>query len=304
VTTVTDFTLFLRATLLLAAFVAPIPASAGWLDDLAVAETHRLEPGKFYQQLRKAPAAAGQRVAVLPVALDRELAASFEYGDREVALQPVLGFVQGRLAGADGLRMLDAAALPADGAPRVYVGSAIGDLAPPDAEQQASPGDRFPPMVLHVERPSKAWAAAARELMAREGLTHLIVPRLGVSQYPKGRRGVFAKNLLLGTGYEVPVKFLTAEDKLMQVLQVTGLLVDAEGRVVRAGAEGALGRDTPFKLQIFDVEKLLDDEALQAALTTERRKDLPGEPLALEVAVDNLVAQLLQDAARARQPLP
>jgi hypothetical protein len=115
---------------------------------------------------------------------------------------------------------------------------------------------------------------------------------------------VFAKSLLLGTGHEVPVKFLTAEDKLMQVLQVTGLLVGADGRVLRAGAEGVLGRDTPFKVQIFDVEKLLDDETLQAALDTERRQDLPGVPLSLEVAVDNLVAQLLQDSSRLRVPLP
>ncbi len=293
------------ATACLAGTLVLAPAAdASLLDRLTVAQTHRLEAGQFYRQLRKAPPVAGQRAGVLPVAIDRELAASFDYGDRAAALQPIVDFAQARLAAAEGLRVLDAAGLPADGAPRVYVGSAAGDLAPPDAEQQASPGDVFPPMVLHAERPSASWAEAASALMAREGLTHLVVVRVSVSQYPKGRRGVFAKRLLLGTGYEVPVKFLTAEDKLMQVLQVTGLVVDAEGRVLRAGAEGVLGRDTPFKFQVFDVEKLLDDEALQAALATERREDLPGEPLALEVAIDNLLAQLLQDAARARQPLP
>lgn len=289
----------------LAACLAKVPpAFAGWLDDMAVGETHRLEPGAFYRQLRKAPPAAGQRVGVLPVALDRELAASFEYGDRARLFVPIGDVIQARLAAGTGLTMLEATSLPAEGAPRVYVGSAAGDLAPPDAEQSASPADRFPPMVLHLERPSKAWQAAAREFMAREGLSHLVVVRVGASQYPKGRSGVFAKNLLLGTGHEVPVKFLTAEDKLMEVLQVTGLLVGADGQVLRAGAEGILGRDTPFVAQVFDVTKTLDDQTLEAAATTERRQDLPGAPLALEVAVDNLVAQLLQDSTRLRRPLP
>ncbi len=53
------------------------PATAGWLDDLAVGETHRLKPGVFHHRLRKAPPASGQSVGVLPVGLDRELADSF-----------------------------------------------------------------------------------------------------------------------------------------------------------------------------------------------------------------------------------
>jgi hypothetical protein len=291
------------AALLWAVF--PSPASAGWLDNLAVGETHRLEPGTFYHKVRKAPPAAGQRVAVLPVGLDRELAASFEYADRARVFTPIGDAVQARLATTEGLRVVEATALPKDGAPRVYVGSATGDLAPPDAEQSASaPGDLLPPMVLHLERPSKAWQDAARKFMAAEGLTHLIVVNVAVSQYPKEQRGLTKKAVLLGTGYAAPVKFLTAVDKPIEVLQVTGLLVDADGRVLRAGAEGVLGRDTPFTAQIFDISKVLDDEALQAALTAERRHDLTEAPLALEVAVDNLVAQLLQDSRRLRMPLP
>jgi len=288
---------------LLVAMIFVSPVTAGPLDGWTTGETHRLAPGVFYHQLRKAPPAAGGAVGALPVALDRELAASFEYGDRAAAFAPIEAAVQLRVAETLGLRTVIGAELPSQGAPRVYVGSAIGDLAPPSAEESASPADRFPPIVLHVERPTRAWQAAARELMAREALTHLLLLRVSVSQYPKGRRGVFAKDVQLGTGHSAPVKFLTAEDKLLEVLQVTGLLLDAEGRVLRAGAEGVLARDTPFSAQVFDIMKLLDDAALRAALETERRPDLPGEPLSLEVAVDNLVAQLLQDATRARRPL-
>lgn len=145
--------------------------------------------------------------------------------------------------------------------------------------------------------------AAAARLMAEQELEYLVVVNLAVSQYPKGRSGVFAKNVLLGTGHERPVKFVTAEDKLLQVLQVTGVIVNAEGQVVRAGAEGILARDTPFIAQVVELEKMLDDEALAAALDGERREDLPGAPLSLEVAVDNLVGQLLRDPRRVLRPL-
>lgn len=294
-----------RLALLLALSLAPpIAANGGVLDGWAVGETHRLKPGVFHHALRKAPAAAGAAVGVLPVALDRELAASFEYGDRGAGFAPIVAFVQARLAADPGLRALDAATLPATGLPRVFVGSAAGDLAPPDAMQSRSPLDVFPPMVLFVERPTRAWRAAARDSLSAAGLTQLLVIRVSVSQYPKQQRGFTRKAVLLGTGHEAPVKFLTAVDKPLEVLQVSGLLVDADGRVLRAGAEGVLYRDTPFLAQTFDITRMLDDEALAAALDSERRQDLPGAPLALEVAVDNLVAQLLQDPRRLRVPLP
>jgi hypothetical protein len=51
-------------------------------------------------------------------------------------------------------------------------------------------------------------------------------------------------------------------------------------------------RDTPFAAQVVDVERLFDEEELQRVLTTERRRDLPGAPLKIDVALDNLIAQL------------
>jgi hypothetical protein len=146
------------------------------------------------------------------------------------------------------------------------------------------------------------WQQAMAELLAREGASHAVVVSLGVSQYPKGRRGVFGKEVVLGTGHEEPIRFLTAEDKLLEVLQLTGVLVDAEGRVVRAGAEGILARDTPFAAQVFDVSKVLDARTLEQVLTVERRADLPGNPLKWEVALGNLLAGLGADPEGKRVP--
>lgn len=114
----------------------------------------------------------------------------------------------------------------------------------------------------------------------------------------KGYSGVFRKEVALGTGLRQPVKFLTAEDKPVEVLHLTGVLVDASGKVVRAGAEGIVLRDTPFLAQTIDVTRTFDEDELRRVLSQERRNDLPGAPLKVDVALDNLVAQLTRSELR------
>jgi hypothetical protein len=271
------------------------------LDAAAVAETHRLAEGDFYVDAASGGRAITGRTLLLPAALDPELADVLGYGRREAEFAPLLAAVDSDLQGRDCCTFLADAVLP-PGAPHVYLGSAVGEFAPPEGEQQVLPQDVFPPMVLHLSRPTVAWQQAAAELLARQGASHAVVIWLGVSQYPKGREGVFGKKVVLGTGHEEPIRFLTAEDKLLEVLQLTGVLVDAQGRVVRAGAEGILARDTPFAAQVFDVSKVLDARTLEQVLTVERRADLPGNPLKWEVALGNLLAGLRADPAGRRVP--
>ena len=271
------------------------------LDRIAVGQTQRLEEGQFYVDTAGPTPGPVGSVLTMPVTLDPELAGHLGYGDRSGEFAPLLAAMDARLKGMPCCRFSATAALPSD-APHVYLGSAQGELAPPEAEQQLLPHDRFPPMVLHLARPSTEWSMATRDLLAREGLGHAVIIRLGVSQYPKGRDGVFGKQVLLGTGHPEPIRFLTAEDKLLEVLQLTGVLVDASGRVVRAGAEGIIARDTPFLAQVVDVTRVIDEESLRQVLTTERRTDLPGDPLKWEVALDNLLAQLRGDRAALRVP--
>jgi len=281
--------------------LALIATGCASLDELAIAQTERLEEGEFYAKMGPGLQGPVDRVVVMPAVLDPELANSLAYGRRAGEFAPIVAALNGALAEDSCCRLLTAAALP-PGAPHVYVGSADGELAPPEARDQVLPHDQFPPMVMHVRRPSAAWQQAMAGLLAREGATHAILVSLGVSQYPKGREGVFGKKVVLGTGHEEPVRFLTAEDKLLELLQLTGVLVNAQGQVVRAGAEGILARDTPFAAQVLDVEKSLDDRTLQAVLTTERRKDLPGEPMKWQAALDNLLWQLQGDRSAATVP--
>ena len=288
----------LRVAVVALALVATGCAS---LDELAVAQTERLEEGEFYAKMGPGLQGPVDPVVLMPAVLDPEFAHSLAYRRRAGEFAPIVAALNGALDGQSCCRLLPAAALPA-GAPHVYFGSADGELAPPEARDQVLPHDQFPPKVMHVRRPSAAWQQAMAGLLAREGATHAILVSLGVSQYPKGREGAFGKKVVLGTGHEEPVRFLTAEDKLLEVLQLTGVLVNAQGQVVRAGAEGILARDTPFAAQVIDVEKALDDRTLQAVLTSERRKDLPGEPMKWQAALDNLLWQLRGDRGTATVP--
>lgn len=102
---------------------------------------------------------------------------------------------------------------------------------------------------------------------------------------------------LLGTGYEREIRFLSAIDKPVMVLQLTGVLIDPKGNVVRAGSEAFFHEDTPFWAQVLEMSKVIDDKTLQNAVLSEIREDLPGSPLAWKIAVNNLLQQLTQRPA-------
>ena len=161
------------------------------LDAAAVAETHRLEEGEFYVDVgsggrtgRRPHAAAAGRPR--PGAHRRRWATA----RRAAEFAPLLAAVNADLQRRACCTFLADPTLP-PGAPHVYVGSAVGEFAPPEGEQQVLPQDQFPPMVLHLRRPSAAWqqamsgtARTGRREPRRRG-------RLGRQPVPQGpRRGV------------------------------------------------------------------------------------------------------------------
>jgi hypothetical protein len=75
------------------------------------------------------------------------------------------------------------------------------------------------------------------------------------------------------------------------VLQLTGALIDPDGRATRIGAEGLYPRRTRLLVSAIGGQELLSDEDVER-LRSERRDDLPGRPLVWQVALRNLVAQL------------
>ncbi|NJD30889.1 MAG: hypothetical protein FIB04_03290 [Gammaproteobacteria bacterium] len=267
------------------------------LDDLAVGETHRLDDAPYYVEISRPQPPPGSCAVVFPVTLDREVEATFGYSQRAAEFEPLLAALNARVAARGHGCIREAAGAPASSAsPRVYVGSAESDYAALEDKEQRLPSDRFAPMVLHLDRPGGVWREQAAALVAQAGVPYAIVVQLGVGQYMKGYSGVFTKEVALGTGYRQPIKFLTAEDKPVEVLHLTGVLVDASGKVVRAGAEGVVLRDTPFLAQAVDVSRVFDAQEIERVLSQERRNDLPGSPLKIDVALDNLLAQLTRSA--------
>ena len=288
--------LMIRAGAMIAVLGLAGLAGCAALDEHAVAETYRLEDAPYYVATAQPPPAPGTCAIVLPVTLDPELGQAFGYAERLHEFEPLLAALNARLAARSSCVQAVNPGPTAAGAPRVYVGSAESEYAPPEAAAQRVPSDRFAPMVLHLQRPSVEWRQQVTALAAAHSARHVIAIQLGVSQYMKGYSGVFRKEVALGTGYRQPVKFLTAEDKPVEVLHLTGVLVDESGKPIRAGAEGIVLRDTPFLAQAIEASRMFDRDELARVVDRDRRQDLPGAPLKLEVALDNLVAQLTRSA--------
>jgi hypothetical protein len=149
-----------------------------------------------------------------------------------------------------------------------------------------------PRMRLAVARPSSSWVAWAGDVMDRTDVEYILVFTLEVGQYwPRQTNLRGSKAVDLGTGYEVPLPWLTGLDTPVQVLQVTGALVGRDGRAVAIGAEGLVARRTNVVLSSMGVRALISDDDV-AALEALQRDDLPGRPLVWQEALRNLVEGL------------
>ena len=147
-------------------------------------------------------------------------------------------------------------------------------------------------MRLAAERPSPGWIARNAALLDSAGASHALVITLEVGQYwtrQKGLRG--AKSVELGTGYEVPLPWLTSLEMPVTVLQVTGALIDRDGKAVRIGAEGLLAQRSSIVASGFGLQRLISDEDVERA-RTERRTDLPGQPLVWREALCRMMGEL------------
>lgn len=145
---------------------------------------------------------------------------------------------------------------------------------------------------LAVGRPSRDWTTWADSTMASANVTNALVLTLEIGDFylqQKGLKG--SKQVELGTGYTVSFPWMTSLDTPVNVLQLTGALMDRDGKAVRIGAEGLLAKRTSFKVSVLGAQSMVSDEDV-AALRTARREDLPGQPLVWQVALRNLVTQL------------
>lgn len=153
-------------------------------------------------------------------------------------------------------------------------------------------------MRLAVARPSGQWVAWAGHAAGEAGADLVLALTLEVSQYwPRQTDLRGSKEVELGTDHAVPLPWLTGLDVPVAVLQLTGALLDRDGRARRIGAEGMLARRTNLLLASVGARSLISDEDVDR-LRDLRREDLPGQPLVWQVAIRTLAEELTGQPVR------
>jgi hypothetical protein len=220
-----------------------------------------------------------------------EARARFGFGAPDFAT-PLLDALNAALAADTCCRYLANHALPARGAPTVYLGMLDGESAPDGTGIEQQDYEEYSPLILHSLKPDAEWRAAAVELAAQHDAAQLLVIQLAFTQFPKADRGFFGKKVVLGTDYEVPVRFFSVVDAPIEVVALTGILLDADGDMLRVGGEGIAGYDAPFWVQVFEAGKDIDTNAIEELVKNGRRDDLAGRPLKWQAALDKLLEQM------------
>ena len=252
-----------------------------------------------------APATATPATGHLPVAFQRGASQPPIFDPRDGAGSPAATLAEEMTAFLDSLnvsrrlvegRRVSAVAHRATSTPPdVYFGCITEGLLPGNdcvARGDSAIGRGRQAMRLAVGRPAAEWTDWLRDIMGAAGVERTLVVTLEVAQYlPRqtGWRG--DKQVLLGTGHTATLPWLTSVETPVMVLQVTGVLVDSSGKAQRIGAEGFLAVRSSLLVSALGAQSLLRDEHVEQARTA-RRADLPGSPIAWQVAVRQLVAGL------------
>ena len=246
--------------------------------------------------------ANGRPIGHLPIAYQRGATQAPIFEPEADAGSPAASLLQEMNAYLDSLRVTTGvvsagARIPTGTPPDVMFGCETdpsGDCLTPGAVTEGAfqrSGDD-PTMRLAVGRPSTEWTSGMRAALDRAGAGRALVLTLEMAPYRITRTGWRnSKSVGLGTAYSVKLPWLTSIDEPVQVLQLTGVLVDADGRAVRIGAEGLVARRTGIVASGAGLQALVTDEDV-AKLRASRREDLAGQPLVWQVALRHLVAQL------------
>lgn len=260
--------------------------------------------------LARAPWYAGARavtlgdapVGVLPIGFQPGASQAAIFDPRHAPGSPVATLLAemnrylDSLAAVPGAPLVRLEVAPGGTAPDVYFGclttgnlagedcTARGDSALGRSDQQR--------MRLAIGRPSAPWVAAVGEAMGARGARHTMVITLEVGQYLIRQTGIAGRKVVeLGTDHAATLPWLTSLEAPVYVLQLTGALIDQTGQAVRIGAEGIALRSSRLVASAFGIQELFSDADVEAVRTA-RRRELPGEPLAWQVALRQLVRGL------------
>jgi hypothetical protein len=275
-------------------------ATTGATLNSGVGDAFPEHPPYYAGAARAAIAADASRLGYQPIVFQRGASQSEIFdpksapGTPTAALLAEMNAYLDTLVGPAGVRVAapaGAGALPPD----VRFGCLTDTGAPDDdctVDASSALGRGRQEMKLAVGRPSAEWTSRTGEAMSAAGATRTLVVTLEIGQMLLRQRGVRGdKELELGTGHTARLPWLTSLETPVSVLQLTGALVDRDGKAIRIGAEAFHPKRTPFLLSGIGAQALLRDEDVNEARAA-RRDDLSGRPLAWRVALRNLVSQL------------
>jgi hypothetical protein len=290
----------LGAPLLLLGSVAC--ATTGATFNSGVGDAFPEHPPYYGGTARAAVASDASRLGYLPIVFQRGASQSEIFDPRAAPGTPTAALLAEMNAYLD--------TLVGNGAVAVRIAAPAGSgLTPPDVrfgcltdtglpdddctvDASSALGRGRQQMKLAVGRPSPEWTLRAGEAMSARGASRALVVTLEIGQMLLRQSALRGdKELELGTGHTARLPWLTSLETPVSVLQLTGALVDREGKAIRIGAEAFHPKRTPFLLSGAGAQALLRDEDVNEARAA-RREDLPGRPLAWQVALRNLVAQL------------
>lgn len=153
-------------------------------------------------------------------------------------------------------------------------------------------GRKHQQMLLAVGRPSASWISFNRALTDIDSVERTLVITLEVGQYLMRQEGVLGKKVVeLGANNRAGLPWLSSLETPVTVLQLTASLIDRDGKAVRIGAEGFYPRRTRLLVSAIGGQELLREDDVTAARAY-RRDDLPGKPLAWQVAMRELVGRV------------
>lgn len=272
-------------------------ASCSTLDKLSTGRTDHLKKGEFYKtyEAKNLPDASAS-IGLLPITVQPNMEEpDFEYDRDHPLLVELTDSISAKIS------RLPISLIPiseytltdSEKAPGIYVGSSEGDNVPGGASIVREGHDKYPPMIIYMKKAKDDWKVAASNTATEYETEYLMRIWISFAEYPKSDKGLVKREVILGTNHSKETRFFSSDDKPLEILQLSGYIVDKNGNIVRAGAEGVIHNDTPFWLQVLDVKELIDDQMLARLLHEERREDLTGNPLVLDVALKNLISQLL-----------
>lgn len=171
--------------------------------------------------------------------------------------------------------------------PRVYLGCALDETGGCIEQPRQN--------VLEITSANRAWRQGLGAATRAAAVDLVLVLQLDLAPvwiHQRNLKG--SKEVRLGTSHTQSLPWLTSHDIPILVLQLTGIVVDSEGKVVRSGAEGVWALRTPFRASVLGAQKLLTEEDVERIRTDLVREDLPGSPLLWQAAATDLVNQLLE----------